>query len=204
MNFPRISVLCTLGICLTLASPVSVEAHCDRIDGPVVKAAQQALATGDVNLVLIWVRESDEPEIRAAFKNTQAVRVLSSQARDLADRYFFETLVRVHRTGEGAAYTGLKPASDAIDPAVAAADRALDSQSLAPVLGLLMRSLEDRLRAEFADVNTARNYARDDLKAGREYVSAYVEFIHYVDRLYAAITNRPAEHAPNEVSRTRR
>lgn len=204
MNSQRIGVLCTLAICLTLALPVSAEAHCDRLDGPVVKAAQNALATGDVNLVLIWVRESDEPEIRAAFKNTQAVRVLGSQARDLADRYFFETLVRVHRAGEGAAYTGLKPASDAVDPAVAAADRALESRSLAPVLGLLTRSLEDRLRAQFADVQTARNYRRGDLKAGREYVNAYVEFIHYVDRLYAAITNRAAEHGPEQVSGIRR
>jgi hypothetical protein len=36
------------------------------MDGPVVKAAQKALETGNVNLVLIWVRKNDEGEIRKA------------------------------------------------------------------------------------------------------------------------------------------
>jgi hypothetical protein len=38
------------------------------------------------------------------------VRTLDLEAKALADRYFFETLVRLYRAGEGAAYKGLKPA----------------------------------------------------------------------------------------------
>lgn len=31
-------------------------AHCDSLDGPVIKAARTAFTTGDVNLVLVWVQ----------------------------------------------------------------------------------------------------------------------------------------------------
>ena len=91
-------------------TPARALAHCDGLDGPVVKAAQRALETRNPALVLIWVQEKDEPEIRKAFEQTLAVRELCPQARELADRFFFETLVRVHRAGEGAPFTGLKPA----------------------------------------------------------------------------------------------
>ena len=84
--------------------------HCDGMDGPVVKAAQKALEIGNVNLVLIWVQKADETEIRNAFAQTMQVRKLSPEAKALADRYLFEALVRLHRVGEGAPYTGLKPA----------------------------------------------------------------------------------------------
>src|SRR5512145_2539739 len=88
----------------------SLRAHCDGLDGPVVQAATRALATGNVNLALIWVHPKDEPEIRTAFAETAAVRRHGPRARRLADRAFFETLVRVHRAGEGAQYEGLRPA----------------------------------------------------------------------------------------------
>src|SRR5450759_1166430 len=80
-------------------------AHCDTMDGPVVKAAQRALATRNINLVLIWVQKKDEPEIEERFRQTLAGRRLSREARKLADNYFFEALVRLHRAGEGEPYT---------------------------------------------------------------------------------------------------
>jgi hypothetical protein len=88
------------------------------LDGPVVKAAQRALDTRNPAFALIWVQATDEPEIRTAFERTLAVRGLSPQAKQLADRFFFETLVRVHRAGEGAPFTGLKPAGRDLGPAI--------------------------------------------------------------------------------------
>jgi hypothetical protein len=79
------------------------------MDGPVIKAAQKALETGNVNLVLIWVQEKDEAEAKTAFDKALAVRKFVPKAKELADKYFFETLVRIHRAGEGAPYSGLKP-----------------------------------------------------------------------------------------------
>src|SRR6185436_13630003 len=109
--------------------PARALAHCDGLDGPVVKAAQRALDTRNPAPVLIWVQDKDEREIRTAFEQTLAVRELSPQAKELADRFFFETVVRVHRAGEGAPFTGLQPAGRDLGPAIPAADKALDEGS---------------------------------------------------------------------------
>lgn len=107
-----------LALGVTLIAPARVLAHCDSLDGPVVKAAQRALDTRNPAFALIWVQEKDEPEIRSTFERTLAVRALSPQAKALADRFFFETLVRVHRAGEGAPFTGLKPDGLDLGPAI--------------------------------------------------------------------------------------
>lgn len=184
-----------LGLLIGLAAPASVLAHCDGLDGPVVKAARAALEARNPALILIWVQAGDEPEIREAFEQTLAVRTLSPQARELADRFFFETVVRVHRTGEGAPYTGLKPAGRDLGPAIPAADRAIDQGSVEPLVRLLTEAMVEHLRTRFDEVVAAQSYARDDVAAGRDYVRAYVEFVHYVERLYeAAATSAPGHY----------
>ena len=46
--------------------------HCDTLDGPVIGLARKALETGNVNLVLPWVRAEDEPEIRSIARDIAA------------------------------------------------------------------------------------------------------------------------------------
>lgn len=181
---------------MTFFAPGTVLAHCDGLDGPVVKAAQQALDRADPAHALIWVQKDDEPEIRAAFERTLEVRALSPQAKELADRYFFETLVRVHRAGEGAPFTGLQPAGRDLGPAIPAADKALNDGSLDPVVALLTKAVEAGLHRHFEALTTARHFKPGDLSAGREYVKAYVEFVHYVERLYEAAARPAHGHFP--------
>jgi Family of unknown function (DUF6448) len=180
-------------VVLLLASSTAL-AHCDGMDGPVVKAARRALEARDVNLVLIWVQKKDEAEIRRAFEDTLTVRSLSSQAKDFADRYFFETLVRLHRAGEEAPYTGLKPAGRDLGPAIPAADWALQEDSAEQLKLLLADAMQRGLREHFAKALAKRKFRSDDLAAGREYVEAYVEFIHYVERVYQASTQAARGH----------
>ncbi len=166
--------------------PVTSWAHCDGFDGPVVQAARDALNRGDVRPALSWVRAGDEPEIRTAFAQALAVRKLSPEAQSLADRYFFETLVRVHRAAEGAPYTGLKPAGRDLGPAIPAADRALTDGSIDPLLRLLTGDVQSGVRRRFQHAREARKLANTSVEAGREYVHAYVEFIHYVEGIHSA------------------
>ncbi|MES2340298.1 MAG: DUF6448 family protein [Pseudomonadota bacterium] len=161
-------------------------AHCDGLDGPVVEAARQALKTEDVSRVLIWVRPQDADEIRATFKQALTVRRLGPEAQALADRNFFETLVRVHRVGENAPYTGLKPAGRDLGPAIPAADKALESGSEGALTQLLTSEVRAELNKQFENVMAKRNFRPDDLAAGREYVEAYVAYVHFVERLYEA------------------
>ena len=173
------------------------QAHCDTLDGPVVSAARTALAESNVNLVLIWVQKQDEAEIKQAFEKTLAVRKLNAEARNLADMYFFETLVRIHRAGEGAAYTGLKPSGRDLGPAIPAADKAIKDGKLEPVAKLLTEAVHGGLHQRFEEVVSRKSYAKNDVQAGREYIKAYVEYVHYVEGVYAS-SGAAGEHARDD------
>lgn len=194
MKARTIIVSMTVTVVITLLVPTKLFAHCDSLDGPVVKAAQAALDTKDPTRVLIWVPADDELEIRTAFEKTLAVRDMGSQAKDLADRYFFETVVRIHRAGEGAAYTGLKPAGHDIGPAVPMADKSLAEGSIEPIAVLLNNAMEEGLRTHFEEALTTKIFESGDVNAGREHIKAYVAFIHYVERLYEAIATSAHGH----------
>jgi hypothetical protein len=172
-------------------------AHCDTMDGPVVIAAQKALASGDVSLVLIWVQKKDEAEIKEAFQKTLAVRKLGTEARNLADMYFFETLVRIHRAGEGVAYTGLKAAGAEVEPGIEAADKALASSSAEELTKHLSEAMRQAIHKQFTEAIARKNFKTDDIEAGREYVKRYVEFIHFVERVHQVL-QQPAEGHSHE------
>jgi Family of unknown function (DUF6448) len=191
ISWVSFSVLFTIGVLL----PNLVFAHCDGMDGPVVKAAQKALETGNVNLVLIWVQKKDEDEIKKAFQKTLAVRKLTPQARELVDMYFFETLVRIHRAGEGEPYTGLKPAGRDLGPAIPTADKALESGKAEPLVKLLTEAMQAGVREKFKEVLAKKKFKSDDIEAGREYVEAYVSFLEYIERIYEAAKSPRGGHS---------
>lgn len=183
-----------LGVGL-LAAPSRASAHCDTLDGPVVAAARVALEKRDVKPVLGWVKQADEAEISSAFKKTIGVRGRSAEARDLADTWFFETLVRVHRAGEGAPFTGLKPAGANLPHAVVAADEALEGKLPVDALAKHVSSqVEDGIKKRFATAMELKKVAPTSVEAGREFVEAYVQYVHYVEGL-AAKAEGNAAHA---------
>ncbi len=179
------------GAIIFLSLPVKADAHCDTLDGPVVTAARTALEKGDVRPVLMWVRPDAETQIRDAFAKARAVRGKGAEAREIADTWFFETLVRVHRAGEGAPSTGLKPAGSEIDPAVALADRALESGAVDHLVAAVQEHLDGGIRERFQRAMETKRHAGTSVAAGREFVEAYVTFIHYVERLHADATSSP-------------
>lgn len=174
--------------------PMAVQAHCDGLDGPVVTLANEALNKSNVNFVLPWVPKDAEPEIRRAFDHALSVRKLGPEAKNLADTFFFETLVRVHRASEGAPYTGLKPAGRDLGPAIPAADKALDSGSTDAVEKLLTDAIRKGLRQHYHAAMSRKNFAPNDVSAGRRYVEAYVSYVHYVEGLWEAAAKSAKGH----------
>ena len=184
-------------IILVFSTAGSALAHCDTLDGPVISQARQALETGDVKIVLPWVAAEKEKEIREAFELAGAVRGKGPKEKEVADRYFFETLVRVHREGEGAPYTGLKPAGMDLGPAIPAADKALESGDPRPLLSLINEKVHEGIHKYYIEARERRARAKDSVEAGRAYVQAYVPYLHFVERLYNdAVT--PISHGAGE------
>lgn len=183
-----------LSMAAAFAWSPAAAAHCDTLDGPVVAAARKALDSGNVSLVLAWVQKSDEAEIRNAFQKTRDVRRAGGETKELADTYFFETLVRVDRAGEGAPYTGLKPAGT-IEAPVAVADKAIETGKLQDLGNLITDRTETGLHRHFEAVMAKKGHNPNDVEAGRAFSSAYVEFVHYAELLYNAAETMAPESA---------
>ena len=189
-----IRLMVAAGIILSGAMlPSSPSAHCDTMDGPVVKEAKAALEKGDVTRVLKWVAKENEDEIKAVFAKVLAARRTGPEAKEVADRYFLETLIRLHRAGEGEPFTGLKPAG-AIEPAVAAADRAIGTGSVDELAREVGQAARHAVTERFERLMNVRKHKDENVAAGRAYVAAYVEYVHFVEMLHAAIAAGEPHH----------
>lgn len=167
--------------------------HCDSMDGPVVNAARGALETEDVNLILPYVQESSAAELMAAFKKVMEARSSGPEARSVADLYFYETAVRLHRAGEGAPYTGVKPAGLDVGPVIPVAEKAIETDSPEALIRLLADTLQDEVQHRFERVRNLRDHSPSDIAKARRYVEATLGFLVYSHRLYQAIKAAPHE-----------
>lgn len=169
-----------------------VFAHCDTMNGPVIPEARAALDKGDVTPLLKWVGKGDEAEVKAAFARAVVVRAQGPEAKELADRYFLETLVRLHRAGEGAPYTGIR--EEPVEPIVALADQALAGGSADEMIGKISGHLAESIREKFNAVMKAGKNKDRSVEAGREFVKAYVIYMHYIEGIHAAIMSAGGHH----------
>ncbi len=171
--------------------PVGAQAHCDAVDGPVATAAIKALETKNVNIILPYAPAEAEAELTAAFEQALIVRTKGPEAKALANRYFMETAVRLHRAGEKAPYTGLKPAGIDFGPAIPAAEKALESGEMEPLLKLMSHEVSGGITEHFHEALHTKSATKEptdkaSVAAARQRVSAELEFIGYVERIYLA------------------
>jgi hypothetical protein len=126
------------------------------------------------------------------FKKTMSVRKLSPDAEHLADRYLFETPVRLHRAGEGEPFTGLKPAGRDLGPVIPAVDRAVATGSAEALVKLFTEAARPEVTALFGEVLARKNYNPGDVGAGGAYVRAYVDLMHRAEHLSGPASEQAA------------
>ena len=166
---------------LAALKPATVQAHCDTAEGPAIKDGRKSLATGNINHALKWIPAAGEAELRDVFEKTLKVRTLGVDAAELAERLFLETLVRIHRMGEGMGFTGIQPVGTWVDPVVKAADEAIADGSDAGLLPMVPQQRRAELDEHFKAALAVKDFDVDDVAAGRRYLAAYVSFFKYAE-----------------------
>lgn len=161
--------------------------HCDSMDGPVVKAALRALEEENVDLVLPFVHKAGEDEVRRAFEMSVKARSQGPEAKEVAGLYFLETTVCVHRAGEGAPYTGLKPAGLDVGPVIPIAEKAIELNSPEPLIGFLIEQVQAEVADRFEAMLRAKQHAPEGVDAEREYVEAMLGLQVWSHKLYGCI-----------------
>lgn len=167
--------------------------HCDAIDGPVVRAALKALEAEDLNIILPYVKKDGEAEVRRAFDRVVPLRKNGALAREVAELHFFETVVRVHRAGEGETYTGLKPAGLSVGPVIPVAEKAIESGSADELVAALTGMVAEAIREKFARVLALQAQADRTVDDARAYVDAMLGLQVWSHKLYLAIHAAPHE-----------
>lgn len=158
--------------------------HCDSMDGPVVVAAMRALNAGEVNVVLPFVHREYEAEVAEAFEKVMRAREQGPEAREVADRLFFETVVRIHRAGEGEPYTGLKPAGLGHGEVVPVAERAIETGSPDELLNKLTETVRAEVTQRFEHVMELKGRAGESVEDAREYTEAMLGLEVYAHGLH--------------------
>lgn len=161
--------------------------HCDSMDGPVVQAARRALDDQEVDLVLPYVHKDGEDEVRRAFDLAVKARIQGPEARELADLYFFETAVRVHRAGEGRPYTGLKPSGLDVGPVIPLAEAAIEDGSAERLADFLADEIRRETATRFEAMQDKEARAGSGVDVERDYVEAMLGLQVWAHKLYGAI-----------------
>lgn len=181
LKMPKVVGSLLMSLAIIAIVPTFASAHCDTMDGPVIGDAQKAIAENNLNYALKWVFPESEQELKDVFELTMKVRGQSPEVQELADKYFFENFVRIHRAGEGAPYTGVKPHGTPIEEAVAAADKSIEIGDLSPLENLVPEEKKAELQERFEKVLATKDFDINDVEAGREYIEAYVQFFHFAE-----------------------
>jgi hypothetical protein len=161
--------------------------HCDSMDGPVARAARAALDREDVDVILPYVQTSGEEEVRHAFGLAVKARAQGPEAREVADLFFLETAVRVHRAGEGAPFTGLKPAGLDVGPVIPLAEAAIEEGDPQRLSEFLMSAIGAEIGARFARLIDAKAHVHEGVPAARGYVNAALGLQVWAHKLHGAI-----------------
>jgi hypothetical protein len=175
--------------------------HCDSLDGPVVVAATQALDKVDVDVILPYVHADGESEVRAAFDHAIKARALGDEARYVADRWFFETVVRVHRAGEGAPFTGLKPAGLDVGPVIPVAEQALETGSVDELVEVLCAAVRGEVERRHRHAMALKPHAGEGVAEAREYIEAMLGLQVWANGVYRHALADPHAHSSTHKSR---
>lgn len=178
-------------IVITLLTVPSVFAHCDSWDGPVVKDALKALETNNVTMVFKWINKEQEKEITSLFNKTYGLKTKDQEIYKIVEKYFFETMVRLHRETEGAPYTGLKPTGN-IKPIIQLTDKSIETNDIKDLTSKLNNHILKVIKEKYDKVAELNKVKDKSVEKGREYVKAYIDYTHTIEALHDII-----EHGSN-------
>jgi hypothetical protein len=169
--------------------------HCDSLSGPVVKMAMKALETGNVKFILPYVPADSEDEVIAVFNKVLPLHNTHIGAREIADMYFFETVVRLHRAGEGAPFTGLKLDGSDEGPIIPIAEQAIETGSVEELKQTLIDFIANETEKRFAHMQYLKQFSGDSVQDARQYVESMLGLQVWSHKIYLAAIAEPHEKA---------
>ena len=70
----------------------------------------------------------------------------------------------------------------------------METGSIDGLVTLVTEASAEGIRERFAHARELKQHADHNIDAGRQYVAAYVEYVHYVEGIHAAATKSTGHH----------
>lgn len=148
-----------------------------KFQGPVLDAAEKALATGAACHILVWVPAGTENMVKNLLEKACCERTISLTGECRAADGYFRTVLRLHSAHCGLRnlnYATRTPQEREIIRTVESACRSGDYQEIGVVLGIYK---DTGVRERFCEVLERRDYPAGDIGAGRRYTTAFVDLV---------------------------
>ncbi len=110
-------------------------------------------------------------------------------AKEVADDWFFENTIRLHRAEKEHRTPGMKPAGLSEGPVVPRAEKAIETGDPKESIGFILKTVEDDLTHRFHHVMEKKKYDVNDVAAGREFIEAFIGWVVYSHHLYMSVTS---------------
>ena len=152
-------------------------------NGPVRKAAEMALVTGDADYVLLWVLKESENTLKNLLEKTCCERNSQKYVQNNSPDWYFETVNRLFERSWKTDFSGRDSGGFDENPIVRMVQRAIESGEINELCRIVPQPERDDLMQRFIDLIHKRNYDLHNLAAGRAYVSAFLDFTGRVHNL---------------------
>jgi Family of unknown function (DUF6448) len=155
-------------------------------DGPVTKAARESLETGNASCILIWIPEESENTLKNLLERACCARSTRQDGLNRTAEWYFETVNRLHVAGHGLNNLSISTKTPEEKAIILLVQRACESGNFEDIATGIPDAPAGELRQRFEDLMKKRDsYCEDNCIAGRRYVSAFVDFITFVNNLHS-------------------
>lgn len=159
--------------------------HHNQLNAQVIKAAKMALDSGNVNYILIWVPEESENKLKNLLEKTCCESSTRDNIQNRAVDWYFKTVNRLHYASGWTSCPGMKSESIDENPIVLKVERAIETGNINEIFGVIPDTPTGDVRRRFCDVMNKKNYNVNNIAAGRDYVSSFIDLIVYLHNLPA-------------------
>jgi hypothetical protein len=152
-------------------------------DGPVISAAKRALETGNAHYILIWIPEESENTVKNLLEKAYCERYTQKNAYNHIVDWYFETINHLHSVHYGPYNLTISTKAPEEKTIIFLVERTCESGNFEEITTVIQDTPSGEMRQRFNDVMKKRNYGVENIAAGRVYVSAFTDFIAFVNNL---------------------
>ena len=150
-------------------------------NSPMMSAAKRALETGNAHHILVWIPEESENTLKNLLERAHCERTTGKDAHSNTVDWYFETINRLHSMYYGPHNLSISTKLPEEKAIILLVERACESGNFEEITTVITDTSAGEMRQCFNEVIKKRNY--DAITAGRVCVSAFTDFIAFVNKL---------------------